>query len=81
MYERSVVFRYSQLFPCTVPTFPSSFVLFFPFFPPGIGRFGALRRSSELISVLEIPFDSLCLGEMTVKGCQEIDYQKMVLML
>ena len=41
--------------------------------------FGALGRSSELKllrSVLEILFHSLGLGEMTVKGCQEIDCQK-----
>jgi hypothetical protein len=43
--------------------------------------FGALGRSSELISVLEILFHSLFLGEMTVKRCQEIDCQKKVPLL
>jgi hypothetical protein len=46
--------------PCTNFSF---FVCpFLPFFFPWdrkVWRFGALRRSSELISVLEIPFDSL----------------------
>jgi hypothetical protein len=71
---------------CTSNCFPhyyhvlSRFSLPFFFLPfslgYGMGMFGALGRSSELISFLEILNYSCSiafLGEMTVKGCQEID--------
>lgn len=64
----------ADYFDCSHVLYPSFSFSFFRF--SGMGKFGALGRSSELISVLEILFHSLYLGEMCIKGCQEIDCPK-----